>query len=168
MNIKTIDDNVPLNLNTFFPYQFSVLAQQVTEFVAQIYEKFGLSKMEWRVLATIGYHCEISARDICKFTHLDKMQVSRAINKLIQSEFLLQQISLEDRRKNLLSLAAKGGELYQEIIPLVKNQEQLLLEGLTAHECEQLKMLTVKLSAQLEVVSNKNLLKGSHNDASKC
>tara|TARA_R110001583_G_scaffold71504_2_gene201346 strand:- start:7511 stop:7984 length:474 start_codon:yes stop_codon:yes gene_type:complete len=157
MTIKTLDDddNVPLNLNTFFPYQFSVLAQQVTEFVAQIYEKFGLSKMEWRVLATIGYHGEISARDICEFTHLDKMQVSRAINKLIQSELLLQQSSLEDRRKNLLSLTAKGNELYQEIIPLVKNQEQLLLDGLTAQECEQLKMLTVKLSTQLEEVRNK-------------
>lgn len=142
-----------LNLNTFFPYQFSVLAQQMTEFVAQIYEEFGLSKMEWRVLATIGYHCEISARDICKFTHLDKMQVSRAINKLIQSELLLQQISLEDRRKTMLSMTMKGNELYQEIIPLVKTQEQRLLEGLTEQECEQLKVLTVKLSEQLEIVS---------------
>lgn len=156
MNINTLGDNVQLNLNTFFPYQFSVLAQQMTEFVAQIYEEFGLSKMEWRVLATIGYHCEISARDICKFTHLDKMQVSRAINKLIQSEILIQQISLEDRRKNMLSLTAKGSELYQDIIPLVKTQEQRLLEGLTPQECEQLKILTVKLSAQLEVVSKQD------------
>ena len=143
-----------LNLNTFFPYQFSVLAQQMTEFVAQIYEEFGLTKMEWRVLATIGYHCEISARDICKFTHLDKMQVSRAINKLIQSELLQQQISLEDRRKTMLSLTTKGNELYQEIIPLVKIQEQRLLEGLSAQECEQLKVLTVKLSAQLEMLGS--------------
>lgn len=150
MNIKNKDDNVPLNLNTFFPYQFSVLAQQVTEFIAQIYEDFGLTKMEWRVLATIGYHREISAKDICTFTHLDKMQVSRAINKLIQSEFLHQQVSSQDRRKNVLNLTNKGEKLYQEIIPLVKTQEQKLLEGLTHEECEQLKMLTVKLSSQLE------------------
>lgn len=143
-----------LNLNTFFPYQFSVLAQQMTEFIAQIYEKFGLTKMEWRVLATIGYHGEISAREICKFTHLEKMQVSRAINKLIQSELLTQKISSEDRRKSLLSLTAKGDELYQKIIPLVKAQEQRLLEGLTAQECEQLKVLTVKLSTQLEDIDN--------------
>ena len=125
----------------------------MTEFVAQIYEEFGLTKMEWRVLATIGYHCEISARDICKFTHLDKMQVSRSINKLIQSDILLQKISSEDRRKNMLSLTTKGNDLYQEIIPLVKTQEQRLLEGLSTEECEQLKLLTVKLSAQLEMVS---------------
>lgn len=155
MTINKKDDNVSLNLNTFFPYQFSVLAQQVTEFIAQIYERFGLTKMEWRVLATIGYHGEISAKDICTFTHLDKMQVSRAINKLIKSEFLLQQTSSQDRRKNALNLTEKGEQLYQEIIPLVKTQEQKLLKGLTARECEQLKVLTVKLSSQLEVFSNK-------------
>lgn len=147
-------DNTQLNLNTFFPYQFSVLAQQVTEFIAKIYEEFGLTKIEWRVLATIGYHCEISARDICQFTHLDKMQVSRAINKLIKSDFLSQQTSEQDRRKNLLNLTAKGNELYQKIIPLVKNQEQRLLEGLSVQEREQLKELTVKLSVQLEEVSH--------------
>lgn len=139
-----------LNLNTFFPYQLSVLAQQVTEFIAQIYEDFGLTKMEWRVLATIGYHGEISARDICTFTHLDKMQVSRAISKLIQSKLLLQQISAEDRRKTLLRLTNEGNSLYQEIIPLVKNQEAKLLEGLTETECEQLKLLTTKLSDLLQ------------------
>lgn len=138
-----------LNLNTFFPYQFSVLAQQITEFIAQIYEDFGLTKMEWRVLATIGYHGEISARDICTFTRLDKMQVSRAISKLIQSKFLLQQISAEDRRKTLLRLTVQGNDLYQKIIPLVMNQEAKLLEGLTEDESEQLKLLTEKLSTQL-------------------
>ena len=83
------------------------------------------------------------------------MKVSRAINKLIQSELLTQKISSEDRRKSLLSLTAKGDELYQKIIPLVKAQEQRLLEGLTAQECEQLKVLTVKLSTQLEDIDNK-------------
>lgn len=151
----TIGSNVALNLNTFFPYQFSVLAQQITEFIAQIYEDFGLTKMEWRVLATIGYHREISAREICKFTHLDKMQVSRAISKLTDSKFLLQTKSSQDQRRNLLNLTVKGNEFYEEIIPLVKAQETKLLVGLTAQECNQLKALTIKLSGQLEASVNK-------------
>lgn len=150
MNKKNENDNAALNLNTFFPYQFSVLAQQVTQFIAQIYETFGLTKMEWRVIATIGYHHEISARDICKFTHLDKMQVSRAINKLIKSELLIQQTSAEDRRKNLLNLTTKGDSLYKEIIPLVEAQEEKLLDGLTTKEQELLKEITIKLSSQLD------------------
>jgi len=150
MTTNTKDDNLPLNLNTFFPYQLSVLSQQMTQFIAQIYEEFGLSKMEWRVLCTIAYHNEISARDVCIFTRLDKMQVSRAINKLIQNEVLLQQTSTSDRRKNLLTLTAKGKDTYQEIIPLVEAQEKKLMKGLTKQEGERLKNLTVKLSSLLD------------------
>jgi DNA-binding MarR family transcriptional regulator len=122
----------------------------MSEFIAQIYKKYGLSKMEWRVLATIGHHGEISAREICQFTRLDKMQVSRAISKLIKSQILVQQPSELDRRAIMLNLTAQGNALYQEIIPLVKAQEQRLLDGLSESEREQFKIITMKLSAQLE------------------
>lgn len=140
----------PLDLNQFFPYQFSVLAQQMSEFIAQIYrEKYGLTRFEWRVIATIGQHGKISARQICQFTHLDKMQASRAINKLTQSASISQQNSEQDRRTILLSLTDSGKEMYQEIIPLVVEQEQVLLQGLSAEEIKQFKQITQKLSAQL-------------------
>ena len=138
-----------LDLNSFFPYQLSILAQQVTEFIAQIYESYGLTRTEWRVIATIGFHREISARDICKFTRLDKMQVSRAINKLIKAELLVQQKGTTDRRTNVLNLTLKGDKIHQEIIPLVKAQEQRLLEGLSKQERKNLQSLTLKLSQQL-------------------
>jgi len=139
-----------LDLKLFFPYQFSILAQQMSEFIALIYKKYGLSKSQWRVVATIGQHGEISARDICLFTRLEKMPVSRSISKLIDDELLAQRISESDRRTNLLTLTDKGQVLYQEIIPLVKSQEQQLLNGLTIDERDQFKAITLKLSAQLE------------------
>ena len=145
------DDNALLDLNQFFPYQLSILAQQVTEFIAQIYEKHGLTRTDWRVLAAVGFHGEISARDICKFTRLEKMPVSRAIAKLIRAGSLLQRPGSLDRRTNVLNLTPEGEKVHQKIIPLVKAQEERLLKGLSTQEREQLKALTVKLSQQLEV-----------------
>jgi len=147
------NDETLLDLNDFFPYQFSVLAQQMSEYIAQIYKTYGLSKIQWRVLATIGQHHEISAREICQFTRLDKMQVSRAISKLIASGILFQQTGELDRRTNQLNLTAQGQLLYQEIIPLVQSQEQKLLAGLTDSERKQLKAVTLKLSGQLEATT---------------
>ena len=140
-----------LDLKLFFPYQFSILAQQMSEFIAQIYQRYGLSKMEWRVLATIGQQGDISAREICQFTRFDKMQVSRAIAKLMTSQVLSQQTSEVDRRTIRLTLSDKGQQLYQEIIPLVHSQEKRLLQGLTDAERDQLRSLTLKLSNQLEI-----------------
>ncbi|NQZ30965.1 MAG: MarR family transcriptional regulator [Oceanospirillaceae bacterium] len=143
------DSETQLDLKGFFPYQFSILAQQMSEYIAQIYKKYDLSKMEWRVLATIGQHTDISAREICQFTHFDKMQVSRAIAKLMAAEYLSQQISDTDRRTISLKLSSKGIDLYQEIIPLVRDQEQRLLQGLTDSERQMLRQLTLKLSGHL-------------------
>jgi DNA-binding MarR family transcriptional regulator len=147
------DDNALLDLNQFFPYQLSILAQQVTEFIAQIYEKHGLTRTDWRVLAAVGFHGEISARDICKFTRLEKMPVSRAIAKLIRAGSLLQHPGSLDRRTHVLNLTPEGEKVHQKIIPLVKAQEERLLKGLSTQEREQLKALTVKLSQQLEVAT---------------
>ncbi len=138
------------NLQQFFPYQFSILAGQISDYIAQIYkEKYGLTKFEWRVVATVGQHHQISAKAICEFTHLDKMQVSRAIAKLTTQGLIEQQVSDGDRRTYLLNLTAQGETIYSEIMPLVKAQEQQMLAGLSVDEREMLLMLTQKLSSQL-------------------
>ncbi|MCJ8340074.1 MAG: MarR family winged helix-turn-helix transcriptional regulator [Pseudomonadales bacterium] len=144
------NDQTFLDLQQFFPYQFSILAGQISDYIAKIYRKeYGLTKFEWRVLATVGQHGQISASAICQFTQLDKMQASRAIGKLTKSGSLQQQISETDRRTNLLQLTETGQQMYLQIVPLVKQQEQLLLSGLTPQERQQLMELTQKLSRQL-------------------
>ncbi|NRA72589.1 MAG: winged helix-turn-helix transcriptional regulator [Gammaproteobacteria bacterium] len=148
MNSK---DQASLNLATFFPYQFSVLAQQMSEYIAQIYRKqYGLSRFEWRVLATVAQHQEIGATEIMQFTRLDKMQVSRAIVKLKAAHYLVMQKNKLDRRANKVNLTPLGSALYQEIVPLVQQQEQRLLSGLNNDEQGLLKSLLVKVSKQLD------------------
>ncbi|MEH6444993.1 MAG: MarR family winged helix-turn-helix transcriptional regulator [Oceanospirillaceae bacterium] len=140
-----------LDLHNFFPYQFSILAGQVSDYIAVIYhEEYGLTKFEWRVLATVGQHQVISAKGVCQFTQLDKMQVSRAIGKLTSSGAIEQQVNSSDRRESLLQLSEYGHQMYLEIMPLVKHQGQKMLAGLTQKECEQLLQLTQKLSLQLQ------------------
>ena len=140
------------NLQAFFPYQFSILAGQISDYIAQIYkEKYGLNKIEWRVVATVGQHRQISAKAVCEFTQLDKMQVSRAIAKLSKQAMIEQQVSEGDRRTYLLNLTAEADKIYNEIMPLVKAQEQKMLAGLSDSEREMLLMLTKKLSEQLKV-----------------
>ena len=136
-----------LHLESFFPYQFSVLAQQMSQYIAQIYhQQYGLSRYEWRVLACVSQRENISAKEIMQMTTLDKMQVSRAIAKLTNNDFLCQKPSTQDRRYNNVCLTAAGDALYQEIVPLVKQQEQQMLDHLSLAEQEQFIAITQKLS----------------------
>jgi DNA-binding MarR family transcriptional regulator len=139
-----------LDLQQFFPYQFSILSGQVSDYIALIYkQQYGLTKFEWRVLATVGQHLAISSKSIAAFTQLDKMQVSRAIARLIKIAALEPQNSSQDRRSHLLALTSIGQQMYQEIVPLVIEQEKRMLAGLTQQERQLLSSLTLKLSAQL-------------------
>mgnify|MGYP000510046601 CR=1 FL=1 len=146
-----MNEQPTLDLTNFFPYQFSILAQQMSEYLATIYKKqHGLSKFEWRVLATVAQCRSVSATGIMEVTRLDKMQVSRAISKLKSQNILVQTPSTTDKRANDVELTALGNELYQTIVPLIKRQEAKLLAHLSAQEREQLIMITQKLSRALD------------------
>ncbi|MGB1299399.1 MAG: MarR family winged helix-turn-helix transcriptional regulator [Psychrobium sp.] len=140
-----------LDLENFFPYQFSILAQQMSEYIAQIYrQQYGLSRFEWRALAAIAQQSDITAKDIMQITRLDKMQVSRAIAKLSDSGYVTQIASQTDRRSSTLSLSKEGQALYEEIVPQVLTREQELLSHLTQQERNAYTSITHKLSQMLE------------------
>jgi len=140
-----------LDLENFFPYQFSILAQQMSEYIAKIYrEQYGLSRFEWRVMAAIAQTPDITAKEIIQVTRLDKMQVSRAIAKLSDNGYLNQQTSKMDKRSSTLSLSDVGTSLYGDIVPKVKEQEALLLSNLSDNEREAFLTITKKLSAKIE------------------
>jgi DNA-binding MarR family transcriptional regulator len=139
-----------LDLENFFPYQFSILAQKMSEYIAKIYrQQYGLSRFEWRALAAIAQTPNITAKDIMQVTRLDKMQISRAIAKLSDNGYLTQQASKVDRRSTTLSLSESGIALYDEIVPKVKEQENLLLAHLNDDERNAFIAITKKLSAQI-------------------
>ncbi len=140
-----------LDLENFFPYQFSILAQQMSEYIAQIYRhEYGLSRFEWRALAAIAQRPNSTAKDIMQITRLDKMQVSRAITKLTDNGYLTQQANPDDRRSTTLSLSENGQIIYEEIVPKVLEQEKALLDNLTPEQRSLFKETTKVLSGKLD------------------
>ena len=106
MNKKTAEI---LDLRLFFPYRLAVLEQRVGIATSRHYQHdFELSRVEWRVMATLAMFDSISATEICEFTHMAKMQVSRAIARLKEKSLVGQKVSESDHRATQLSLTAEG------------------------------------------------------------
>jgi DNA-binding MarR family transcriptional regulator len=73
-----------LELESFLPYRLSVLSNTVSGVIARSYsERFGLSIPEWRVMAVLGRYPGLPAADIAVRTAMDKVQVSRAVARLV-------------------------------------------------------------------------------------
>lgn len=136
-----------MHLADFFPYRLAVLADQVSQCMAQVYAaRFQLSRDEWRVLAALHQNPTMKTGDAIAHTTLDKMQASRAITRLEEGGLISRTEDTQDRRHRVLSLTPAGRALVKKIIPLVQARETFLLSGLDAQEREVLNRALDKLT----------------------
>lgn len=143
-----------LMLERFLPYRLSVLSNTVSKAIAKLYaDRFGITIPEWRVMAVLGRFGPMSAADICKATAMDKVQVSRALQRLSDSRLVTRRTDRADRRRALVAMTPKGRETYDEIVPLALSREEILLQGLNTDEQVQLDHLLQKLATRAEALA---------------
>ena len=138
-----------LDLDSFVPYRLSVLSNRVSGAIAAEYsERFGLTIPEWRVMAVLGGTPGLSAREVAERTAMDKVQVSRAVARLLNARRIQKEADGEDGRVTRLQLSAKGRAIYDEIVPLALHLEELFLSALTPPERKNFDALMTKLARQ--------------------
>ncbi|AWK86164.1 MarR family winged helix-turn-helix transcriptional regulator [Azospirillum thermophilum] len=140
-----------LRLTRFLPYRLSVLANTVSHTLAKLYEKrFGITIPEWRIIAVLGGGETLSAGEIAQRTAMDKVQVSRAISRMLESALILRESGTSDRRKALLTLTPKALAIYAEIVPLALAYESDLTGALSDEEAAMLDRLLTKLQSRAD------------------
>ena len=76
------------DLETFLPFQLSVVANRVSQSVGQaIAGRFALQIPEWRIVVVLGKYGALSALEIARKTSMDKARVSRAQHRKTRSAF---------------------------------------------------------------------------------
>ena len=124
-----------LDLETFLPYRLNRLAEVVSREFARVYkERFGLTRPEWRLLATLGQHGTMTATDIGAHSSMHKTKVSRAVVSLEQRRWLIRETHQRDRRIENLTLTKAGRAAYLELVPIAREFENRLLSALEPEE----------------------------------
>lgn len=128
-------DRPILRLSRFLPYQLNHLAETVSRSFSKIYaEKYGIGIPEWRVIATLGEHEVMTARDISTATSMHKTKVSRAVAALEKRDFIARDRNPDDMREQALRLAPAGIALYEDIIPKALAYSEDLQNALTSEQ----------------------------------
>jgi len=150
-------DHAPLELERFLPYRLSILSNRVSQAIAREYtDRFNLSMTEWRVMAVLARFngAGMSAREVAERTAMDKVAVSRAVARLIESGRVRRQVAAHDKRQSVLRLSAKGWKVYAQVAPLALDHERRLLAHLDVDEREWLGRILDKLwHAELEEIA---------------
>ncbi len=128
-------NHAQLELQNFLPYRLSVLSNRTSDAIAREYsQRFSLSVTEWRVMAVLGRYPELSANQVAQRTAMDKVAVSRAVAKLLDTGRLLREFDEDDRRRSVLRLSEAGYAIYDQIVPLALGFERQLLGDMDATE----------------------------------
>ncbi|MCC6173253.1 MAG: winged helix-turn-helix transcriptional regulator [Gammaproteobacteria bacterium] len=124
-----------LQLENFLPYRLSVLSNLVSNAISGSYaRRFGLTTPEWRVMATLAIHPDLSAAEVAQRTAMDKVAVSRAVAALLRSRRLERRFASSDRRRSMLRLSPLGEDVYAEVVPVALAYERDLLAPLSEAE----------------------------------
>jgi DNA-binding MarR family transcriptional regulator len=135
-----------LDLDLFLPYLVNVLANRLSHELAGVYEaRFGISIPEWRVIAHLSQHEDVSVREIHQRVDMDKAKVSRAAARLEAVGFIEKTDNKGDRRLVALRLTKRGRRLFAEIEPLALAYERESVSTLSKSEEAALRAILNKL-----------------------
>ena len=120
-----------LILDDFLPYRLNRLADAVSREFSAIYrERYGLTRPEWRLLATLGQFGTMTATAVGAHSAMHKTKVSRAVAELERRRWLVRKADATDRRIEHLTLTAAGMKTYRALVPLAREFEARFLAQL--------------------------------------
>jgi DNA-binding MarR family transcriptional regulator len=113
--------------------------------------KFGLSQVEWRVLALVGEHAPITLNALAELMGLDKGQISRGVSALVSRQLLLREYR-RNGRGIAITLGARGAELHRELMTAAIERNRLLLDGMSAAETSELLKILDRLTRLAQAI----------------
>lgn len=108
-------------------FQVSVLSQILSRVVeGSVRADLELSSRQWRVLVILNRIGPTTSGQVASATHLDHSQVSRASYELFEKGLISMSSDEGDRRKQLLSVSAKGTDVLRRGIVGSQNRQARL------------------------------------------
>lgn len=117
------------DIRDWVPYQMWRLSQEAGYLLEEDYAtKYNLKGESWRFMAMLASLAPVSAKKLGERLDMDQVQVTRALNKLLDNGYIKRRTDPKDRRKVILTLSQEGAEVYQAIVDMAITLEQKFLE----------------------------------------
>lgn len=120
-------------LDDLLLYRLSRLLSVAGSMVIRLCEgRFGITRREWRLIATLASRGELGSSQLAEHAQLDRARTSKAVGSLVEKRLVSRVARAGDRRQVQLGLTASGQALYDELFPLVSKINAELMGALDA------------------------------------
>lgn len=142
-----------LDLEHRLSYRFSVLSAKMRRAVYK--PEYGVLPSNWRAMAAIGRYGPMSASDVCAHTTVEPDKVTRAVNALMELNYVRREQDKYDKRRVVLSLTPLGRKVYNEIERATRQIELTLLDAITQRERDTLNRVLTKLEQRADELTTR-------------
>lgn len=112
--------------------------------------RYGITRREWRLLATLAELGPLSPSELAEMAQLDRARTSRAIGVLTEKGLLRRQIHAADGRRAQLTLTDEGRQLHSKVFPEVAAINSQLLDALDEATLQTLAQAIETLTARAQ------------------
>ncbi|MCX8743466.1 winged helix-turn-helix transcriptional regulator [Lactobacillus sp. B3795] len=114
--------------------KIGVIARSLDSISNIEFKEYELSKGQYLYLVRIGENPGIILQQLCEMICVDKTTGSRAVNNLVKAQLIRKEISVNNRKNQLLYLTEKGKEMYDIVDRENKYSNEVALNGFSASE----------------------------------
>lgn len=117
-------DDAPETIRDLLSYRIHRLANALSRGAALRYRReFGVSLMEWRILALLGAFAPMTLKRLSRESGLDKSQASRAVAGLVARGLVLRLPGEGDAREVALRLSPEGERVQQGLMRAARERD---------------------------------------------
>ncbi len=116
----TLSLRQPSNIDELLNYRLLRLYAASGAPVIRLLEgRCGISRREWRLLALLARHGDLSPSALAEHAHLDRPRVTRGVQALVDKRLARRSAEHGDARRARVALTRSGQRLYDELFPQI-------------------------------------------------
>ena len=99
------------------------------------------------VLLFINEYDRLTQKEIAELVFKDNASMTRMINTMVQKKYLKRSMNNEDRRRYKIELTLKGKDVVSMLPPIIENNRNTSLKGISKNEINQLETILNKIKS---------------------
>ena len=125
-------------LTSVFFYQLEGAIKAYRQFAQSNLRRHGhnITIDQWLVLKSVSDNPDMTQSELAEAVFKDKASVTRIIDLLVKGNYLKRSEHDTSRRRFKLTLTDHGKKIMKSVIPVIRNNRELALKGLTKRDIE--------------------------------
>ncbi|MDN3694211.1 MarR family transcriptional regulator [Chryseobacterium tructae] len=107
---------------------------------------FTITIDQWLIIKAILENPGITQNEIGDLVFKDNASVTRIIDLMVKSEYIIRHIHPDDRRKTNLEVTDSGKKVIKKVQNIVENNREIALKGVSKEELEMMYSALLKIS----------------------